>query len=127
MSVSSMRTFRGTLAWALVCSSLAVRAETATSRIVSAANTFLSTLDKKQRQRVLYAFDDERQPANWSNLPVSFVPRGGISLKEMTASQRSAVMALVSSALSRRGFEKVQQIMEGDELNKINRKRSDLR
>jgi hypothetical protein len=29
-------------------------------------------------------------------------------------------MALVASALSPRGFEKVQQIMEGDEVNKSN-------
>src|SRR5271155_1847632 len=95
-------------------------AQTATSRVVSAANTFLSTLDEKQRQSVLYAFDDEKQRANWSNFPVSFVPRGGISLKDMRAAQRSAAMALVSSALSRKGFEKVQQIMEGDEVNKTN-------
>lgn len=33
--------------------------------------------------------------------------------------QRSAAMALVSAALSRRGFEKVQQIVQGDEVNKI--------
>ena len=32
--------------------------------------------------------------------------------------QRSAAMALVRSALSTRGFEKVQQIMEGDEVLK---------
>jgi hypothetical protein len=73
MNVSSMRTFRGTLALALVCSSLAVRAETATSRIVSAANTFLSTLDKKQRQRVLYAFDDDSGPTGPTSRSRSFL------------------------------------------------------
>jgi hypothetical protein len=95
-------------------------AQTATPRIVSAANAFLSTLDQKQRQTVLFAFNDEQQRARWSNLPVMMVPRGGISLKEMNAAQRSATMALVASALSARGFEKVQQIMEGDEVNKMN-------
>jgi Protein of unknown function (DUF3500) len=94
--------------------------QTATSRIVSAANAFLATLDQKQRQTVLFAFNDEQQRARWSNLPVGAVPRGGISLKEMSGAQRSAAMALVASALSARGFEKVQQIMEGDEVNKIN-------
>jgi len=39
---------------------------------------------------------------------------------ELNASQRSAAMALVSSALSRRGFEKVQEIVEGDEVLKGN-------
>jgi uncharacterized protein DUF3500 len=92
--------------------------QTATDRIVSAGNTFLSTLNEKQRQSVLFAFDDQEQRKRWSNLPVAMVPRGGISLKEMNATQRSAAMALVSSALSRRGFEKVQQIIEGDEVLK---------
>lgn len=94
-------------------------ARTATSQIVAAANTFLSTLDQKQRQNVLFAFDDEKQRQRWLNFPVQMVPRGGISLKEMTEAQRSAAMSLVASALSPRGFEKVQQIMEGDEVNKL--------
>ena len=93
-------------------------AQTATSRIVSATNAFLSTLDEKQRQSVLFSFDDEAQRKRWSNLPTGAVPRAGISLKEMTPAQSSAVMALLSSALRARGLEKVQQIMEGDEVNK---------
>src|ERR1700758_398589 len=97
----------------------AATAQTATSRLVSAANRFLATLSAQQRKSVLYAFDDDQQRARWSNLPTSFVPRGGISLKEMNSIQRSAAMALVSSALSPRGFEKVQQIMEGDEVLKV--------
>lgn len=92
--------------------------QTGTARIVGAANKFLATLDEAQRQKVLFAYDDEKQRAAWSNLPVPFVPRGGLSLKEMNEAQRSAAMALVASALSARGFEKVQQIMEGDEINK---------
>jgi hypothetical protein len=86
--------------------------------MVSAANHFLSTLDEKQRQSVLFSFDDEAQRKRWSNFPIVMVPRGGISLKEMNSAQRAAAMALVASALSPRGFEKVQQIMEGDEVNK---------
>jgi hypothetical protein len=117
--VLSRRTIRGIGALALICSSMiAAPEQTATSRIVGAANTFLSTLDAKQRQSVLFAFDDAKQRANWSNLPTSFVPRGGLGLKEMNAPQRSAAMALVASALSRKGFEKIQQIMEGDEVLK---------
>jgi len=102
----------------LVCSSMTARAQTGTTRIVTAANGFLATLDEKQRQSVVYAFDDEKQRATWSNLPVTFVPRGGISLKDMTAAQRSAAMAVLAAALSAKGFEKVQQIMEGDEVLK---------
>src|SRR5882757_8304654 len=97
---------------------IADTSQTSTSRIVAAANTFLSTLDQTQRQAVLFAFDDEKQRARWSNLPTQVVHRGGTSLKEMTEAQRSAAMALVSSALSPKGYEKVQQILEGDEVNK---------
>jgi hypothetical protein len=85
---------------------------------MTAANTFLSTLDEKQRQRVTFAFDDDKQRQRWSNFPTGFVPRGGISLKDMNAAQRVAAMAVVSSVLSPRGYEKVLEIMEGDEVNK---------
>src|SRR5580658_3294989 len=91
---------------------------TETAQIVQAANSFLATLDAKQRASVLYTFDNEEQRARWSNLPTGFVPRGGISLREMTPAQRSAAMSLLAVALSKRGYEKVQQIMEGDEVNK---------
>lgn len=98
----------------------AAMAETATPRIVAAANTFLSTLDQAQRRNVLFAFDDEKQRARWSNLPLKIVPRAGLSMGELNGAQRAAAMALLSSALSRRGFEKVQQIVEADELLKKN-------
>jgi hypothetical protein len=114
------RTSRGLCALAVLYLSLRpANTQTATPRIVTAANAFLSTLDDKQRQTVLFAFNDVQQRQRWSNFPTGFVPRAGISLKEMNATQRAAALALVSSALSPRGFEKVQQIMEGDEVNKI--------
>ena len=87
-----------------------------TAKIVSAANAFLASLDAGQRRSVMYAFDDQQQRARWSNLPTGFVPRGGIALKDMTPAQRSAAMNLVASALSKKGYEKVLQIMEGDEV-----------
>ncbi len=54
----------------------------------------------------------------WSNFPTVVVPRAGLSMGELNAAQRSAALALVSSALSRKGFQKVQEIMEGDEVLK---------
>jgi len=88
--------------------------------MASAANAFLSTLDPKQRERVSFAFDDQDQRARWSNFPTSFVHRSGLNMGELNPAQRSAALALVSSALSRRGFEKIQQIMEADETLKKN-------
>jgi len=91
-------------------------AQTPTTRIVSAATSFLSKLDDNQRQRVQFAFNDEEQRKRWSNLPVSMVPRAGLSMKDLTPPQHAALMALLTATLSPRGVEKVQQIMEGDEL-----------
>ena len=105
---------------ALLCLSANVAAgQTQTARIVSAANTFLSTLDQQQRPRVLFSFDDKEQRVRWSNFPIRMVRRAGLSLGELNPSQRSAALALLSSSLSRRGFQKVQEIMDGDEALKI--------
>ena len=93
---------------------------TATTRIVTAADGFLSTLDEQQRKRALFAFDDEEQRKRWSNFPTGIVQRAGINFKEMTAPQQKAAMALLTVVLSPRGLEKVQQIMDGDEVLKTN-------
>ena len=37
---------------------------------------------------------------------------------QMSVEQRAAAMVVLSTVLSARGFEKVKQIMEGDEVNK---------
>src|SRR5688572_17761030 len=98
MKALSIRTARGIFALVLMwLSAIAAMAQTPTARIVSAANTFLSTLDQKQKQSVLFTFDDEKQRARWSNLPVRAVPRAGLSLQALNPTQRSAAMALVSS------------------------------
>ena len=94
----------------------AALAQAPTPRIVRAATDFLATLDQRERQTVLFAFDDEQQRARWANLPINIVRRGGRPLGELNPAQRSAAQALVASALSRRGFEKARQIMEADEI-----------
>jgi hypothetical protein len=52
-----MRLAHALCALGLICVP-AVAATTSTSRIVAAADMFLSTLDPKQRRAVLFAFDD---------------------------------------------------------------------
>jgi len=95
-------------------------AQTPTGRIVRAANSFLSTLDAAQKQNVSFAFDDAAQRARWSTLPTGCVKRAGLKLGDLTPTQRTAAMALVASALSKRGLEKVQQIVKADEVLKGN-------
>jgi hypothetical protein len=111
----------------VVCLSLsAALAQTSTSRAVAAANNFLSTLDQKQRQSFLFAFDDAKQRVRWSNLPTSMVPRAGLKMGDLTAAQRSAAWALLSATLSKRGFEKVKQIVQADETLKRSSKNSPM-
>ena len=122
-SLKSVQRGVGVIALTCLFCSLA-SAETSTLQIVKAANAFLSTLDQKQRGGVMFAFDDEAQRARWSNLPTTIVKRAGLSMGELSDTQRAAAMTLVSSVLSRRGFEKVQQIMDGDQMLKTNEKNS---
>lgn len=122
-----VRTGRGACMLAVMCLLAKGAAEqTATSRIVTAANAFLSTLDEKQRKSVQFAFNDDQQRVRWSNFPVRMVPRAGLSMGELSAAQRTAAFALLSTALSRRGFEKVQEIMEGDEVLKTNERNNPM-
>ena len=89
-----------------------------TPKIVASANDFLAALDSTQRAKVLFDFNDEKQRVRWSNLPTTMVPRAGLKMGELTEPQRSAAFKLLASVLSRRGYEKVQAIMDGDEVLK---------
>src|SRR5580698_7726589 len=101
--------------------SFAMAQQTApTAEIVNAANNLLATLSAEQHQKVLYAFDDAKQRARWSNLPTGFVPRGGINLKQMSPVQREAAMKLLATVLSPMGLEKVNEIREADDDFKTN-------
>ncbi len=116
-----MRTVFSIVGLVLICLTIKPSQEPAiTSRVVTAANAFLSTLDEKQRKSVLCSFDDEEQRKRWSNFPTGFVPRGGISLKEMSATQQAAAMDLMAIVLSPMGLEKVNQIRLADDDFKAN-------
>lgn len=104
----------------------AASAQSGTARVVRTANAFLATLDSAQRQRVLFKYDDAQQRVRWSNLPTRFVARAGLSMGELSATQRAAAMTMLSSALSARGYEKVQQIVQGDEVLKQNERNNPM-
>jgi hypothetical protein len=85
-----------------------------TSRAVKAANAFLDALDARQKEKTLYEFDSTKK-SRWSNLPVTFVPRNGIPLGDMSKEQRAKAMAVVAAVLSKGGYQKVVDIMDGDQ------------
>lgn len=85
-----------------------------TPQAVAAANKFLDALDAKQREKALYEFGSAKKP-NWSNLPVTMVPRNGVRLGDLTKEQRSLAMEVVAAVLSKGGYQKVLDIMDGDQ------------
>jgi Protein of unknown function (DUF3500) len=100
---------------------LAQRAATAerpaavTARIVTAAHAVLAALDASGKANVQFPFDGP-QKTRWSNLPSPLFERRGIRLGDLTEPQRAAVMNLLSVALSGAGYQKVIDIMRGDEV-----------
>ena len=86
----------------------------ATKHIATAAQALLATLDEAGRARVQFPFDGP-QKTRWSNLPSPIFQREGVRLGDLTAPQRAAVMTLLETALSRAGYQKVRDIMRGDE------------
>jgi len=89
-----------------------------TRKVLDAANAFLDTLDDTQRGKVSFDFNDTAQRVRWSNLPVSMAEHRGLRMGDLKRSQRDAVMNLLSTVLSRMGYEKVLGIVEADEVLK---------
>ena len=90
--------------------------DNATGEIVAAAKKFMASLDEAQRGKVMFDFKDEAQRKRWSNLPASAFKRAGLRLGDLSKPQHEAVLALLAASLSSQGYEKVLQIMEGDEV-----------
>src|ERR1017187_1516405 len=102
---------------------------TVTAKVVEAANQFLGTLtvtDRtnctccrtgSERSKCAFGFKSS-QRTGWSNLPTGIFQRNGLRFGDMTSRQREAAVALVAAALSREGYQKVTDIMNGDEVLK---------
>jgi len=88
----------------------------ASGEIATAANKFLATLDDGQRGRVVFDFKDEAQRKRWSNLPATMFKRAGLRMGDLTKPQSDSVLAVLAAALSPQGYEKILQIMQGDEV-----------
>ena len=86
-----------------------------TTGIVTSAQAFLKTLDDAGRAKVQFPFDSP-QRARWSNLPSGIFPRQGVRLGDLAPAQRAAAMSLLQTALSADGYQKVIEIMRGDEV-----------
>jgi hypothetical protein len=88
--------------------------KTGPASAAAAAKAFLDSLDAKLRDKAVYAFSSDKK-SNWSNLPVTMVPRNGVKLGDLTKDQREKAMAVVAAVLSKEGYQKVLDIMDGDQ------------
>ncbi len=82
------------------------------------ATELYQSFSKTQKQAALLMFNDTSR-LKWNNLPVGMRARAGVSVGNMTNSQRQLVHRLLSAALSSQGYLKATGIMHLDEL--INR------
>ena len=88
-----------------------------TTRAIAAANAFLDTLGPGERAKARFPFNSP-QKTNWSNLPTGIYQRNSVRLGDLSSAQRNAALALMATVLSREGYQKIMDIMNGDEILK---------
>ncbi len=87
-------------------------AATSASPILAAAATrFLESLTPDQLQLAMFAFNaDER--THWNFIPTEIFPRNGLTIRQMSQSQRQLAHNLLKAGLSQRGYMTATEIME---------------
>ena len=86
------------------------------ANVVDAAEALLQELSESQREQLLFSFDDEQQRRHWSNLPTRIFPRSGLRMRDLNERQTEAVLGLLRSTLSERGFQQVVDNINGDQV-----------
>jgi hypothetical protein len=94
-------------------------AQEVTDGIVKSADTLLKMLDEGELAKVKFDFDDDDQRKRWSNLPSSMVPRKGLRMGDLSNEQKKAVMDVVRSTMSPRGYQQVVDNMYSEKLLRI--------
>ena len=81
-----------------------------TKPVKDAADAFIASLTAAQKQVALHAIDapEWRKWTNWEQYPL----RHGVSLDQMSPSQRQAALALLRESLSVRGFDTARNVMK---------------
>ena len=85
-----------------------------TTPVKDAADAFIASLTAAQQKVALHPIDSQewRKWTNWEQYPL----RHGVSLDQMSASQRDAALALLRVSLSVRGFETARNVMKLNEV-----------
>ncbi len=96
--------------------SVKTKADATSQKVVAAAEVFLKTLSAADQKKVLFDWDDPKQRSQWSNFPVSVFQRNGMTLAQMNNAQQTALFNLLQTVLSKKGYEQIVQVMDGDEV-----------
>ncbi|MBL9157495.1 MAG: DUF3500 domain-containing protein [Verrucomicrobiales bacterium] len=94
-------------------SSANLRAHESAADMADAAKVLLASLTDDQKAKMVYELTDEERE-NWHFIPKPFEGdgmRGGLTLKDMRPDQRHLAYALLSTALSHRGYTTALEIM----------------
>ena len=83
-----------------------------TDAVRNAAVHYMATLSDQQMVRTMFPVDDP-QWRKWMNQ--GYYTRQGVSMREMTGSQRHAALGLMRASLSAKGFELTRNIMRLNE------------
>ncbi len=78
----------------------------AVDELVQSSTALLNSLDVDQRALAMFPFNDEER-LNWHYVPKD---RAGLPLNRMTDEQKELALAVLKTALSAKGFEKVETI-----------------
>ena len=84
-----------------------------TEPVREAADAFLSKLSPEQRKKTVYPVDDPEW-RKWMNQ--HFYIRQGVGFDEMDKGQREAAFALLTTALSAKGFKLTRDIMKRNDI-----------
>ena len=90
-----------------------LRAHESAAEMAESAKVLLASLTDAQKAKVVYPLTDEERE-NWHFIPKPFEGegmRGGLTLKDMRPDQRHLAYALLSTALSHRGYTTALEIM----------------
>lgn len=86
----------------------------AAPRMRREAAAFLASLSPDQRRSASFALGAEQRTV-WSNLPVSMVPRVGVSFGELGDGSKRCVHALMRASSSSQGYLKMAAVMRHDQ------------
>lgn len=93
-------------------------------RMVFTARNFLASLTPEQRERTVFAFENEER-FFWHYIPSADIPgrygrpRNGLTLKEMSSPQKALAAALLSAGLSQQGYIKATTIMSLEDILRL--------